>query len=438
MSYSYGLRGLILQQLGQSPYWIRDCLKSYELDPDAAVGLSNIVGVQDEKVREQIIEEIERERSPSNGYYKLEADLLYTWNAYDRAAKTYKDMIGLGLAKPETYYYLSDCQERLGNPIDAYSTASEGLDKFPNESSLMLMKAHIGILTGHGADVLAILESLISQSPEDFSLYLEKGKALMSLGRYSEAVEPFSMAVILKPTALNKMYYGDALRLSDDKMKADSEYNDILKMSETDIANEEQIPQSMYAMVYSGLGDIDKAIAAVKDLSGKLPDVEISSMPLLYARAGMKSKAIDALKKYSNEAEWSALSDLYSYNFYNLHSEPEFAKLMASNGVNTRYNDTTHLLEYVPEDLYHSAGGTPLGEVMNLLANNPANWVEEVNKLCPIDMGAAGQIVSVAFDNQVKIVSINYVSDPEMINFKLINSSPSYKKKNEDIIMLGH
>lgn len=437
MAYSYGLRGLILQKLGYSPDWIRDCLKSYDLDNESSLGVILLASEEDANVREQIINEIETKRTSLNGYYKLEADLLYTWNAFPLAGKAYEEMINLGLADAMTYYYLGDCQKRLGFVIDAYATASQGLDKYPNDLALKYMKAQIGVLAGKGDEVLGILNSLIAESPEADALYAEKGRAYMSLGRYGEAVEPFNTAVILNPSALNKMYYGDALRLSGNTINANSEYNDILRMSENTITEEGQVPQYMYAMAYSGLGQKKDAIAAIKTLSKDYPSAEISYLPCIYSRLGSKAEAIAALKAYTKENKWNALFDLYTYNFHPLHSEQTFIDLLADNDVKTRYNQTTNLLEYAPDGLNISSGGTSIEEAMAVIADNPKDWVRAYNQLCPIDMGVGGQIVSVEYNEATQTITETCVTNPILFNFKLVNSNLTYKQKKEDVIALG-
>lgn len=436
-SNSYTLRGLILQQLGYSPDWIQDCLKSFELDNESRIGVALLADAKDSNVREQIINEIERRRTPSNGFYLLEANLLYTWDALVLAGKTYQEIINLGIATLETYYYLADCQKQLNCIIDAYTTASIGLDKFPDDLSLQFMKAQIGVLVGKGNEVLGIINSLIAQSPETDRLYTEKGRAYMSMGRYADAVEPFSIAVMLNPSAMNKLYYGDALRLSGNSAKAFSEYNDILKMSKEQIVNETNIPQYMYAMAYSGLGQRDQAISAIKAMSVEQPQAEISFMPVVYARLGQNSEAIAALKEYTKENKWYAVLDLFTYDFYPLHSEPDFAKLLADNGVPTRYNNDTRMLEYVPKNILLSSGGTPLEQAMNLLSENPRDWVKAFNELCPIDMGITGQITSVEYNERTQTATYNYKVNPDLFNIKLFNNNPTYKRKKEDIMALS-
>lgn len=436
MSYSYGLRGMILQQLGHTPDWIRDCLKSYELDNESSVGASVLASVEDENIRKQIIDEIECGRTSSNGYYILEANLLYAWNQLAPAAKAYQEIIDLGLADSITFYMLSYCQERLGFIIDAYATASNGLDLYPDDMALKYMKVQIGVTVGKGAEILGTINSLIAESPETAALYVEKGRAYMSMGRYADAVEPFATAVILNPSALNKLYYGDALKLSENTTKANSEYNDILKKSEEEIAGEAQSPEYIYAMAYSGLGQTDNAVSAIKSLSKVSPEAEISFLPLVFARLGLKSEAISALRNFKEKNAWNPLFDLYSYNFHILHSEPSFVELLADNGIKTKFSETTRLLEYVPDNAFRSSGGTSLKEVMSLLDESPYDWVKAFNELCPIDMGIAGQIISVEFDERTQTVTYNCTANPAVFNFKLINNNPAYKEKKEDVFIL--
>lgn len=435
--YNYGLRGLILKQLGQSPDWIRDCLKNYELDPEATFGVGLLANADSPDTREQIINEIEQKRTTTNGLYQLEADLLYTWGIPILAGKVYEEMINLGMDSADTYTSLADCQQSSGFLMDAYITVSNGLDKYPDNFGLKFLKAQIGVTAGKAADVMDILNSLINQSPEEAAIYTEKGKAFMSLGKFSEAIEPFETAVKLNSSAINKLYLADAVKLSGHPAKANPIYNEILHLGENAIAEENVQPQYVYAMAYSGMGNRNEAISAIKLLSREIPDAELTYMPVIYSRLGLKSEAIGALKNYASKKTWSAFLDLYSYEFFNLHTEPEFAKLLSENGVKTQFNKSTQLLEYMPEKPFQSAGGTSINEVMNLMTSNLSDWEKEFNKLCPIDIGMGGQIVSVKFDPKTNTIIYNCVTIPETFNYNRFNNNPSYKRKQEDLIALS-
>lgn len=439
MPYSYALRGKILQHLGYSPDWIKDCLHSIELerDPYAGLGIILLAGTESSKDRLAVLKEIDDVKARNKVFHQLQADLLYEWGQYSDAAKCYDELIKSGLTESKNYYFLADCQNRLGHIIDAYTTASMGLDKYPDELTLQYLKAQIGVLAGKGAEVLGILNSLISQSPENDAFYVEKGKALMSLGRYSDAVEPFATAVMLSSNVLNKMYYGDALRLSGNTLKADSEYNDILRKTEDEITKEGQLPQYVYAMAFSGLGNKDRAISSIKLFVKDNPSAETQFLPSVYSRLGLKSEAIAALKAYTAENKWNALFDLYSYNFHILHPEASFAELLSDHGVKTTFNETTKLLEHIPDNIFTTAGVSSLEDAKDILADNPSDWLEAINKLCPIDIGLGGKIVSVDFEEKSRTVQYNCVISPLVFNFNLTNGNALYKKKKEDVFALG-
>jgi tetratricopeptide (TPR) repeat protein len=436
-AYSYALRGLISKELGYSPDWIKDCLRSVELEKEVGLGTSLLINAESENERSEIIRIIEENRTTENGFYTLEANLLYTWGMYLDAAKVYDTIINLGIHESDTYYFLAECQKNLGFIINAYTTVSLGMNKYPNDASLKFTKAKIGIDVGKGLEVEHILKSLIAEYPEMPNVYFELGRAYMSKGLYSKACEPLYSAILLEPSAINKMLYADALRLSGQSEKANKIYNDILQMSQTEIIEQGGVPQVMFALAYSGLGNKAQAVKTISELDEIIPSGSVSFLPMIYARLDAKADAVQAFKEYVKVNKWNALLDVYTYNYHNLHTEQEFVNLLAENNVQTRLNQETNLLEYVPKAINISSGGTSLEEAMSKLNNNTEDWVESINKLCPIDMGFLGQVISVGFDKKTNTAEYNYVTAPGAIDYELINNNPVLRKKKEDVIALG-
>lgn len=436
--YNYSMRGFILKTLERSPEWIADCLQSVELDPEgeSELGIIVLAETEEEYLRDLIIEEIEKKRTLSNGFYPLEANLLYTWDKYSEAEKVLEEMIRLGIADPDTYYKLASCQKELGNILDSYTTVSSGLLKYPYNLDLRYLKAQTGVDVGKAEEVMDDINSLISESPEEPLLYILKGHALMNSGKYNEAVEPFAMAVILEPSAQNKLYYGDALRLSGKNREAASEYQDILAKSVSEIESEEKIPQYMYAMAYSGLGNRYKAENAIKEIAEIIPEAEYAMKPVVLARLGEKSEAIEAIREYAQDNEWNAYSDLFEYDLHNLHSEPEFVNLLAENGVNTSYNPATKLLEYEPEPMSFSSGGTSLEDAQKVFSKN-GNWHAELNSMCPIDLGLLGQIISFEIHEQRHSFYVNILTNPDTLDYDELNTNAAYKKAKENSMMMN-
>lgn len=442
-SYPHGLKGEILYELGRSPEWIRESLRSIELGGDTyGYGHENIVKAvenastpgEQQEILNAIIEEIEKIRTPENGFYQLEGDLLYSWDDKERAADVYEKIIDMGKGDGNTFASLAACQ-REGNLFKAYSTVSRGLDLYPDNLALRYLKVKVGTEVGKSADVLPLINSLISEAPEADDLYVEKGKALMCLGRYAEAVEPFATAVMLMPSARNKMYYGDALRLSGNGVKAASEYNDILAKSDDEIAAEGPDPFYMRAMAFSGLG---REAEAVKTIGGWDYESKLTFTPTIYARTGNNPEALKALKELSDAGGWAPLVDLYSFNFHGLQTESEFRALFSQAGINTAFNPTTGLLQYEVEVFTPSSAGTSLDEVQEALDNSSANnWVETINALCPIDMGLLGTVQSVSLDEPSRSVIFHYNVNPGMLDFDELNSNPGYKAKKEDVMGLA-
>lgn len=436
-SYSYFVKGNILKEMGRSPEWIKACLKSFGIDGTDSLGFTLLMGESGADARDAIIREIESRRTPDNGLYRLESDLLYEWEDMERTASLCEEMIKLGIADAATYYRLGYCNVQDDSLLQAYATTCKGLESFPEDVDLRYMKAYLGVLAGKGEEVLGDLGDLIAEQPESDPLYLEKGRAYLSLGRYTEALEPLAAAVLLNPSALNKYNYADALRLSGNCMRANAEYNDILRMSPEQLASEGQLPHYVYALAYSGLGNRDKALEEIHTLDDEWEDAELIYMPTVLARIGEKDQAIEALKKSYDAGLSNPVFDLYDYDYFNLHEVPAFRELLAENDIATTLNEKTGLLELAFDMSDFSSGGTSLQGMRTALANSdPADFVKTINDMCPIDMGMTGQLQSVRLDRKTQTIVYDFQINPGFFDFKRVHSDPSYKKKKQDIVAL--
>lgn len=411
-AYNYIFRANAEKQLGHTNDFIKDCLNAikYGQENDKRVSIYMLELCDTDEMRNEIIAEIEKVRTPSNGYYQLEADLLYNWELYASARSIYEEIINLGIDDADTYCKLAECQEILDGDLEAYTTVSKGLDKYSKDTGLKYIKASIATNLGKCDDALDILNSLITESPETSELYCEKGRAYLTMGKYAEACKPLATAVALEPSAINKKHYGDALRLSGNVEKANAQYNDILKMSEDDITKQGTNPQRLYAMAYSGLGNRTAAINALYD---DQKDID-SDLALVYARLGDNRAAIKSLKEaWKNNPKIGSLNILYDYDLYWLHTDPDFAELLAEHGIRTELNPETKLLEYVPESWYQSMGGRSLEEIGELKTTSPQDWVKKMNALCPLDYGSIGLLTSVGYNEKTKTYIYNFTATDE-------------------------
>ncbi|MCH5224893.1 MAG: tetratricopeptide repeat protein [Muribaculaceae bacterium] len=435
-AYNYGLRGSILKTLGYSPDWIQDCLQSIILSDYNSLGAVMLASPNDEATREEIYREIERTRSPSNGYYQIEADLLSTWGLYEEAERVYQEIIDLGIADESTYFYLADAQKRIGKLLDSYTSVSKGLSVYPNNPDLMFAKAQIGIDAGKGSEVIPSLLSLISLNPENSNLHFETGRAYLSIGRFAEACEPLATAVALDPSVANKIYYADALRLSGKEGKARDIYLDILKEGDEKFLIEGLTPAHVRALTYSGLGDKENTLKTISEYEKENPEEALSFLVQAFARLGMKDETIKKMREYDEKYSWNALLDLHSYDFFNFHPEPAFKDLLAERGIKTRFNPDSQLLELEFDEISFSSGGTSFQDMQNLSVSNPYELVREVNKICPVDMGYLGQLESVAYDDKNKSLIYNFITSPTAVNYEALENDPSYKEKKEEIIVI--
>ena len=80
---------------------------------------------------------------------------------------------------------------------------------------------------------------------------------------------------------------------------------------------------------------------------------------------------------------------------------------------------TTHL----------TSGGTPIGEMGRIISGSGEDWLKQVNAACPYDLGMMGQLVSVDIHEPSKTIIYNIVVNPDVIDFKLLNANPDFKRR---------
>jgi protein O-GlcNAc transferase len=73
------------------------------------------------------------------------------------------------------------------------------LNKHPDDPDMLLVKAQMLRLSGHGQDALALLRELVARSPENGEVHLALGDALLADERREEANAHYRKAVALRP-----------------------------------------------------------------------------------------------------------------------------------------------------------------------------------------------------------------------------------------------
>lgn len=154
----YARRGVLRHQLGQSPEWIDDCIRSYMFDDIADEGVGELVAVTDSLGRELIISRFELLGGGSADLLSLEAAILHGWGMYDRALVIYDGLVDSGVADEDIYYWYNDCKYRL-----------------------QLQKADKFIAAGEPEEAITLLDALIERYPDREELYRLKIRALEAL-----------------------------------------------------------------------------------------------------------------------------------------------------------------------------------------------------------------------------------------------------------------
>lgn len=443
LGYSYAVRAAIKKNLLNSPDWLNDAIISIKYDGNKGYGVNVLADCKTEEEKLEVLKALEEIVNEVPEAITLQADLVYNWGNFLVAAKGYETIIEKEMADESTYYKLADCQYRLNFKLDAYDTATKGLILNPDATDLKFVKAKIGVEVGKAQESIPILQEMSELNHEDPEIYALLGDAYLSLADYKKAGEFYSIAIAIYPLVKFRLTYADILRLQGQKEKANRIYEEIINTPESVYLQEGLIPDVIYAYAQAGLGNLSGALGFVDKLQTDYGSDKLwidSIKADIYAITGHNAEAIEILKKCLDYpgSEGNLIYFLSHHSLFPLHVYPEFQQLFIDRDLDVALNPQTNTLAIVLPSLDFSSGGTPLSEIINLLATSPEETVREVNRLCPIDLGVSGQLIRMEFDKDSNTVSYYYdVSGNDFYNHLLTNKNDKeYIRRKVDLIML--
>lgn len=177
----YAERGRLRHQLGQSPQWIDDCIRSYTFDDIADDGVGELVAATDSTEREQIISRFDALAKGSAELVQLEAAIMHAWTMYGRALPLYATLASQGNADADIYHWYADCALRVNGPEAALDVLTQAADRYPADDNLKFEQAKMMTAAGRYDDAITALDALIERYPDNEDLYRAKIAALQAL-----------------------------------------------------------------------------------------------------------------------------------------------------------------------------------------------------------------------------------------------------------------
>lgn len=94
---------------------------------------------------------------------------------YEEAVVSYNELKDLGYGNPDVYYGLITCYNALNNNEMAMKTIQEGIEKYPNDSEMIIAKVNMFFELGRQEEAIADLNKLHEMNPDNISVLFVLG-----------------------------------------------------------------------------------------------------------------------------------------------------------------------------------------------------------------------------------------------------------------------
>ena len=403
------------------------------------IGLNTILGgfealcaTTDNVTRNKIITDIENARLNNPRLYYLETQLLIQWKLYSAAAIIYQEIIDEGFADADDFYVLALLQQQNNQALESLSTLNAGLEKFPSNEDLLFAKAEIFNTFGNTEESIPILNKLIDINYNNANYHARKGKALLIEGKYNNAITSLENAISIEDNPVTRTDLMFAYYLTGNKQKTAENGKAILKFTSFELRDIGLNPNMYHALGFAGMGDRENALETVKYDMDRVGDQDMMVVAMVDILLGDTQDAMRKLRPYALKEDKMGTQHLFfSPYIYPLHSFPEFKNIAEQKGFEV-YRDANGLLR--PTFAEYSNIKDGFKQVDELRTSS--NWLEDINKQCPIDMGQNGMLMSVTADPYTKVVKWNYQVQPDQMDLDML-SNVKYNRDFENIQILN-
>jgi len=237
---------------------------------------------------------IQAAKAPNDGAWPYLAGLMYEQaKNYNKAVELYKEANQKD-ASSAIYRRIADCYYELGVYDDALNSINQSLNMDSTDLSGLARKANIYYEMGDVKSAIAEWDKVLAVQPEYGFGYYRRGWFKELYGDMDGAIEDLSMAIVLEPEeSYAYVVRGDVYLKQGKKELAEADFKKVIEI--------ENSPEkySCVHYAYQGLGQNDKAIAAIDSIIAREEDPagNYYDAACLYSRMEDKENAIKCLEK---------------------------------------------------------------------------------------------------------------------------------------------
>jgi len=129
----------------------------------------------------------------------------YSAKLYDEAKAGYTELMEMGYNNAGVYSDLANIYKEEGDLAKAKEVLQTGIEKYPNEASILFAKINILLEENRYEEVIQSLEEAIKLAPENYTLYFVQGQSFEQMKQLDKAQAAYEKALEIKPD------YSDAL-----------------------------------------------------------------------------------------------------------------------------------------------------------------------------------------------------------------------------------
>lgn len=228
-------------------------------------------------------------------------------------------------ANPTIYQRLADCYCEIGAYDEALASINQSLDMDSTDLANQAKKAYIYYEMGNVKAAIAELDNLLTIDPESSASYGRRGWFKNLDGDLEGAIEDMTTSIVLNPD--NAYAYecrGEIYMRQGKKELAEADFKKVIELEDSS----EKYSCVEYA--YQGLGQYDKAIAALDTLIARSEDYanDYYNAACLYSRMKDKENALKYLEKSFEEGYISFSHLVKDYDMDFIRDTPEYKKLV--------------------------------------------------------------------------------------------------------------
>ena len=186
-------------------------------------------------------------------------------NMFNDAISSYIDLQNLGYNQVDLYKNMAACYNGLNDEAKALEMIQTGLEKFPNDPSMIIEKVNIFLKQGKGEEAINDLVQLQAMDPSNASILFILGTLYgddkSDIYNSDKAIEYYMEAINVNPNYIDAAYNLGALYINmSNKLKAEA--NEITGFSAAEIARYDELVGQAEELVRTGLPFVKQAYDA--------------------------------------------------------------------------------------------------------------------------------------------------------------------------------